>query len=235
MPNPQIEKLLVVQDRDATLQKTEQQLARVPHEKTAAEARIKEEEEKLESARRLLQAKEVERKDLENEAGAKENALVRFRNQQLEVKKNDEYRALTHEIEATQAEIGRIEEREIELLMEMDEIGKELEALKAASEEKIAEQRRQIERVREREKNLEGSVREQRNALEQARAEVDARFLEEYDRVRKQAKRPPYVAPIEDHKCGGCHLRVSNEVATGSRDVEDPVFCDQCGRMIYTA
>ncbi|MFP4165610.1 MAG: zinc ribbon domain-containing protein [Opitutales bacterium] len=235
MPNPQIEKLLVVQDRDATLQKTEQQLARVPHEKTAAEARIKEEEEKLESARRLLQAKEVERKDLENEAGAKENALVRFRNQQLEVKKNDEYRALTHEIEATQAEIGRIEEREIELLMEMDEIGKELEALKAASEEKIAEQRRQIERVREREKNLEGSVREQRNALEQARAEVDARFLEEYDRVRKQAKRPPYVAPIKDHKCGGCHLRVSNEVATGSRDVEDPVFCDQCGRMIYTA
>ncbi|MFP4204439.1 MAG: zinc ribbon domain-containing protein [Opitutales bacterium] len=235
MSNPQIEKLLVVQDRDATLQKTEQQLARVPHEKTAAEARIKEEEEKLESARRLLQAKEVERKDLENEAGAKENALVRFRNQQLEVKKNDEYRALTHEIEATQAEIGRIEEREIELLMEMDEIGKELEALKAASEEKIAEQRRQIERVREREKNLEGSVREQRNALEQARAEVDARFLEEYDRVRKQAKRPPYVAPIEDHKCGGCHLRVSNEVATGSRDVEDPVFCDQCGRMIYTA
>jgi hypothetical protein len=33
MPDPQIEKLLIVQDRDITLQNIEQELARIPQER----------------------------------------------------------------------------------------------------------------------------------------------------------------------------------------------------------
>jgi predicted nucleic acid-binding Zn-ribbon protein len=38
---------------------------------------------------------------------------------------------------------------------------------------------------------------------------------------------------MEDHRCGGCHLRVSNEVAEVARHGGKPVACDSCGRVVY--
>jgi len=233
MPDPQIEKLLIVQDRDVALQKIEQDLARIPVEKANLEKQIAEEEENIEAARESLKAKEVARHELDAEVKTKETAIARFRNQQLEVKKNDEYRALTHQIEQTESEIAQLEEKEIGVMLEIDTEKEAFESAKSEIEARMAERRRQIEQLGERETNLKESVEEARTALEAARAEVEEEFLEHYDRVRKMSKRPPYVVPIEDHKCGGCHLRVSNDVAKAAHAFGEPHFCDQCSRLVY--
>ena len=47
-----------------------------------------------------------------------------------------------------------------------------------------------------------------KNEIEETRKEVEPVFLSTYDRVSKIVSRPPYMAPIEDQKCTGCHLRV---------------------------
>ena len=234
MLDPQIEKLLIVQDRDTALQKIEQELARVPREKAAIERQISEEMEAIEAARQTLQAKEVERHELDNDVKSKETAIQRFRNQQLEVKKNDEYRALTQQIEQTEATISEMEEEEIGLMLEIDTLRERFETEKAGIEERIAERRRQLEKMAERKLNLEASIAEAQAALDAARSAVDPGYLEPYVRVRKMAKRPPYVVPIEDHKCTGCHLRVSNDVVKEAQHAGEPHFCDQCSRMVYT-
>jgi len=233
MADPQIEKLLIVQDRDVALQRIEQDLARIPVERANLEKQIAEEEKNIEAARASLKAKEVARHELDAEVKTKEGAIERFRNQQLEVKKNDEYRALTHQIEQTEAEIAELEEKEIGVMLEIDSEKEAFESAKAEIEARMAERRRQIEKLDERKTNLEASVAEARAALETARAEVEEDYLGHYDRVRKMAKRPPYVAPIEDHKCGGCHLRVSNDVDKVAHAVGEPHFCDQCSRIVY--
>ena len=110
MPDPQIEKLLIVQDRDVAVQKIEQELARIPQERSALEGHITAEEANIESASYALKEKEVERSELDTEIKTKEEAIARFRTQQLEVKKNDEYRALTHQIAQTEQEISDFEE-----------------------------------------------------------------------------------------------------------------------------
>ncbi|MDG2345133.1 MAG: hypothetical protein P8M62_03645 [Opitutae bacterium] len=92
MADPQIEKLLIVQHRDVSLLKIEQDLARIPIERNALEAEIAREEDNVESARQALISKEIARNDLDVDVKAKEGALLRFRTQQSEVKKNDEYR-----------------------------------------------------------------------------------------------------------------------------------------------
>ena len=106
MPDPQIEKLLIVQDRDVVLQNIEQKLARIPQERSALERHITDNEANIEAASQALKEKEVERSKLDSEIKTKEEAIARFRTQQLEVKKNDEYRALTHQIEQTEQEIS---------------------------------------------------------------------------------------------------------------------------------
>ena len=233
MADPQIEKLLIVQHRDVSLLKIEQDLARIPIERGMVESEIAEEETNIEAARQSLISKEVERKDLDLEVQSKETALQRFRTQQVEVKKNDEYQALTHQIEQTEAEISSIEEREIELMLDIDVAKEEFEAEKAVIQVRIEAQRKEIALLTEREKNLSASVDAARAEVATSRVGLDADYLEQYDRVKKMVKRAPYLAKVEAHKCGGCHLRVSNEVSRGALDSGEPHFCDQCARMVY--
>lgn len=233
MPDPQIEKLLIVQDRDVAVQKIEQELARIPQERGALEGHITAEEANIEAASHALKEKEVERSELDTEIKSKEEAIARFRTQQLEVKKNDEYRALTHQIEQTEQEISDLEERGIELLLEIDETSETFQEEKATIDARIVEEKNQISLLSEREVNLKASIDEAKAAVETARSVVDENYLSHYDRVKNLSKRPPYVVRIEAHKCGGCHLRVSNEVNGSALVAGDPHFCDQCARMVY--
>jgi predicted nucleic acid-binding Zn-ribbon protein len=233
MADPQIEKLLIVQHRDVSLLKIEQDLARIPIERGMVEAEIATEEANIEAARQSLIAKEVARKDLDVEVQSKEGTLVRFRTQQAEVKKNDEYQALTHQIEQAEADISSLEEREIELMLDIDSAKEEFEAEKAAIQIRIEAQRNEIALLTERETNLNASVDKARSEVAESRVGVAADYIEQYDRVKKMVKRAPFLALIEAHKCGGCHLRVSNEVSHGALDAGEPHFCDQCARMVY--
>ncbi|NCG08056.1 MAG: hypothetical protein GWO81_00555 [Verrucomicrobia bacterium] len=233
MADPQIEKLLIVQDRDASLQKTEQELARLPRERAALDAKIVAETENIEAARHALKAKELARKELDSEVKTQEAAIQKFRTLQLEVKKNDEYRALTQQIEQAETAVATLEEKEIHLLLEIDTEQEAFDTAKAEIDTRIEIQKRSITQLQERENNLKATLNEARASLDEARAGADSDYLQHYDRVRKLSKRPPYVARVENHTCSGCHLRVSNEVAQAVRESGEPHFCDQCGRLVY--
>ncbi len=233
MLDPQIEKLLIVQDRDIALQKLEQELSRIPTERAQLEANIERETANIETARQTLQSKEIERKDLDNDVKSKETALVRFKTQQMEVKKNDEYKALTQQIEQTEADISSLEEQEIGLMLEIDELKETFAADKAEIEARIDAEKALIVQLGEKAKNLQAAVETARAELAKSREPVDETFLSHYDRVSKMVKRAPYVVAIEAHKCGGCHLRVSNEVSKDASLHGDPHFCDQCARIVY--
>jgi predicted nucleic acid-binding Zn-ribbon protein len=233
MSDPQIEKLLIVQDRDVAFQKIEQELTRIPQEREALESNITAEQKNIEAASQALKEKEVARNELDSEVKAKEAAIARFRTQQVEVKKNDEYRALTSQIRQSEQEIADLEERQIVLMLEIDETRIDVNSQKDEIEVRITEQKKLIDQLNEREKNLQISAQEAKAALEAARGEVSESHLSHYDRVKKLAKRPPYVAKIQDHKCGGCHLRVSNDVSSGTHGSGELSFCDQCARIVY--
>ena len=233
MADQQIEKLLIVQDRDITLQRIQKDLSRIPQERLAIEKLIENETKNIQTASHALKQKEVERHELDTEVKAKEDAINRFRNQQLEVKKNDEYRALTHQIEQNEQEIGQLEEREIELMIEIDTTREAFEAEKAIIDQRIVEKKEQITLLNEREEHLKGSISEAEAAVEKARSAVENSYIESYNRVKKLCKRPPYVAKIEAHKCGACHLRVSNEVSSAARRDGELHYCDQCACIVY--
>lgn len=235
MTDPQIEKLLILQHRDVTLQRIQSDLDRAPKERAAIDATIARETNNIEEAREALKSKELERKEVDSEVKAKETTLQRFRTQQLEVKKNDEYKALTHQIELTEQEISALEEREIELMLEIDTIRETFEKERGTIEKRIETAKGEIVTLGERVKNLEASKIEAAAEAKKAEEGVDPNYLEHYFRVKKLVKRAPYLAPIESQKCSGCHLRVSNEIARGVLNVGELHFCDQCARIVYSA
>ena len=80
-------------------------------------------EDKLATARLLLdQAKqraqnnEVERRKLQLDVEGKRTAIGRFKTQQQQTRKNDEFQALNNEIKHAEDNIQALEDRELELM-----------------------------------------------------------------------------------------------------------------------
>ena len=233
MIHPQIEKLLIVQSKDIALQKLQQEIERIPKERVKIEGLIAEEKASIETAKSDLNAKEVERNDLDSQIKLKESDIAKFKTQQLEVKKNEEYRALTHQIEQAQKDISDLEEKEIEIMYSIDEAKVAFEQAKAEIDERIDQQSKQLSELESRLKQLESDVQVAETNYLESREPVNQDTLEVYDRTKTQVKRPPYISAIEVQNCSGCHLRVSNEVQGLVLSGEEIVTCDQCPRIVY--
>src|SRR5271156_5576765 len=124
MLSPALEKLLVLQDRDMRRLGLEAQLKAMPGEVGLEERKIAEAKTAIEAAKNEVKDLEVKKKALENEIGSAEQKLGKYRNQQLAVRKNDEFQALGHEIDTTVAQIGDLEGRELEIMYAIDDARK---------------------------------------------------------------------------------------------------------------
>ena len=219
MLTPVLQNLLILQDRDLKRHALETQMKAVPEEIAQVERKIASEKSAIEAARTELRDLEVRKKSLETEIGSTETKLANYRTQQLSIRKNDEYQAMGHQIELTQAAVADLEGKELEVMYAIDGAKARFAAAEAELKANIAGHESRIATLRERDANL-------RAELTTAQAEVAA------------ARNFPVVVPIHGAKCGGCHLKVSSEVESAARGkTADPVAqlptCDQCGRIVY--
>ena len=234
MPAPVLEKLLILQDWDAKRLGLEAQLKAVPRDIALVEQKIAAEKTAIETARNELMALESGKKLLETEIGSAEDKLAKYRTQQSQVRKNDEYQALGHEIETTEGTIGALEEQELKVMYEIDEAKRKFAAAEAGLKANITGHEARIHALREREVTLAAELKAVQGEVAAARRPLGEPELRLYDRIA--ARGLPACVPIRGAKCGGCHLKVSNEVESAARGKTSDgklATCDQCGRLVY--
>src|ERR1700684_770173 len=120
-----IEKLLVLQDRDRKIHRVQQELAHISPERETLRARAAATQSQLEAAKNRVRNIESERKRLELDVEAKKSQIEKYANQQLQTRKNEEYKALAHEIEMAKEAIFKIEDQEIVLMEQAEAAQKE--------------------------------------------------------------------------------------------------------------
>src|SRR5580698_1938312 len=180
-----IEKLLVLQDRDRKIHRVQEELAHISPERETLNAKAASTQTQLEAAKTRVKQIESERKRLEIEVESKKTQIEKYANQQLQTRKNEEYRALAQEIEHCKAEITKIEDGEIELMEKAEAAQKEvLRAMADASEAK-KDVESQVGDLNKREENFKKELIE----LQQGRAElagaVDEVARNRYERLLK--------------------------------------------------
>lgn len=225
-------KLLILQDRDMKLRQIRDDLERLPRERKEAQSRIEGIERRIEESREAIRKLEVEGHTVESELAQVEAQLVKYKNQQLQVKKNEEYQALTHEIEGSEAKIADLEERELEILYAVDEARREAEEKEREFRQQIEMEKRLLERLAEREGSLAGELEAAQEAYEAAEAEVERPYLSVYQRVGRGLKFPIIVA-LRSARCSGCHMKVSAAVEHETRKGQEITTCDSCHRILY--
>ena len=135
---PVLEKLLILQDRDQQRLSLEAQLKTVPGYVVRVQQKISTEKAAIDSARTEMRELEMQKKLLETEIGSAETKLAKYRTQQLQVRKNEEYQVLGHEIESTKTVIEWMEEKELGIMFQIDEAKQRFAAAEAVLETNIA-------------------------------------------------------------------------------------------------
>ncbi len=231
--DPMIENLLVLQDRDVRHDEIVRHLEDIPPRLAAEEKHIAAIEARFNVAREAHKALELKRRELEKQASQSEEQRNRFRTQQLAVKKNDEYAALEKQIEAAGVHIDELETQTIEVMLELDQSEISLKGKRAECDAEIARHRDAISAMQRQSAALKAELDGAKTAAEAARKKVSEDALASYIYVKSRVRRPPYVVPIEDQHCCGCHLKVSNDVIQQARVKGTITRCDSCGRIVY--
>lgn len=238
MLTPLLEKLLILQDRDTRRLALEGQLKAVPRDIQAVEQKIAGEKAALEASRIEVRELESKKKLLETEIGVVEGKLAKYKTQQSQVRKNEEYQALGHEIETTEAAIGKFEEEEIEVMYAIDEAKTKFAAAEALMKANISGYEARIAMLKERETNLTSELGAAQGEVAAARTPIAELVLRVYDRVA--VRNMPVVVAIRGGKCDGCHLKVSSDVESSTRGKGGDAgagpqlpTCDQCGRIVF--
>lgn len=227
-----IEKLLALQERDRALLQLEEELHRIPPEREELQRRTAAAHQSLDTAKHQVKHLESERKKLELEVEQKKQQIERYSLQQYQTKKNEEYRALAHEIELCKRAIGKIEDEELNLMEQGDAAHKHVLAItqEATETQRTVDSRTADLAVRERE------LQSQLDHLQAGRAELAAAVepgtLARYERMMKN-RGSTVVVGIHRGVCGGCHMQLSRQTVVHCQADKEIVTCSNCGRILY--
>jgi predicted nucleic acid-binding Zn-ribbon protein len=227
-----IEKLLILQDRDRNLRRVEGELAHIEPERQNLLAKANSSQAALDAAKGRIKQLETDRKNLELEVEAKKEMIIKYANQQFQTRKNEEYRALAHEIEVCKQDIFKIEDQEIVLMEQSEAAQKEaVRATQAAAEtRKLAEE--QVAQLGLREQNLKKELAQLQANREQLAAAVDPSVRARYERQVRN-KGDNIVVGVQHGVCGGCHMRLPPQLLVSCQANKELITCINCGRILY--
>jgi predicted nucleic acid-binding Zn-ribbon protein len=229
-----LEQLLVLQDRQQKIKQIETEIETVPLQRTSLEGQLASSVAGVEALKQKARQIEVDRKKLELDVGTRTDSIARFKTQQYQTRKNDEFQALGHEIERFENDIRKIEDAELELMVEADKIKADLavEEKKGASvTESIA---RQMTDLEAKSKALQSRLEELTKERTELAGKIDEDLLGRFERLFA-SKGDAVVVALEHEVCTGCHMKVTTQTAHRVKAGKEIVSCEQCGRILYDA
>lgn len=161
-----------------------------------------------------------------------EKLIQKYKDQQMNVRNNREYEAISKELELQELEIQladkRSREAEFKIKNKADEIAKTQEALdnrKKDLEVKRKELDVLISESQEDEKKLVVN-------RDKAATNVEERLLKAYNRIRDNSGNGLAVVMVKRGACGGCFNLVPPQRQADIKEKKKIIVCEHCGRIL---
>lgn len=223
---------LRLQELDRRAAELTKEIAALPKHIAEIEKKLESHERKLTADQAALGANGKERKKLEGDIQMQEQKISKLRDQMLQAKTNEQYRAFQHEIEYCQAEIRKAEDRILDLMAESEPLDANVKsaegALKKERAEVEAEKKETHTRTDADRQALEVIQKERESAVSAISKPVYAA----YERIRK-TRGGPAVAEIIGGRCSVCQMNLRPQFLQELRKGEKVMFCESCSRICY--
>jgi len=225
--------LYSLQRVDLDLQEIQELKGDLPNIVEGLQARVDEMKAKLDEFNATIKESKLTRERADNEILEIIEKVEKYKSQQLNVKSNRQYDALTREIENS-------EQRSILLQKAMEEAENRLTVAKTDADAIKAQMEELTEELKERQKELKGVNKEHekeelklRHDRDKITVRLDKEDLERYDRILN-AKGGMAVVPVKRNACGGCFSRVPPQKILELRQNSQIHVCEQCGRILVS-
>ena len=228
---PDIQRLIELQQTDREIQRLQDEVAALPRRVAEIEAKLASTKAQVERARATIKADETNRRKLEMDIQSQQQKISKYRDQSLEVKTNDQYKALMHEVSFAEQEIRIIEDKILEGMLDVEENEKKLKAAEAELKAETAEIEKEKADARRRTAEDEAQLATLTRQRDQLRGAIASDLLRHYDRVLKL--RRTALAEARDHKCVACQVMLRPQVYNDVRTNEHIIICDSCQRILY--
>ncbi len=227
-----ITQLLILQDRDQKILHTQTELGNLAPQRQALESKTAAAQAQLAAVKQRLKELEAKRKQSELEVEEKKQMIARYSLQQFQTKKNDEYRALSHEIATCQEAIRKLEDEQLDLMEKAEMMQKELVIATANAGEISKLTAGKVAELDAREQNLRQALDKLKSDRDQLAEAVEESHRLRYERLIK-GKGGKVLVGIDHRFCGGCHMKLPAHVVLSCQSDEDLVNCPNCSRILF--
>ena len=225
-------KLIELQQVDSRVAALKAEVAALPAEVRKIEAKLAGSRARVEATQAAMKADENARRKYESEIQDQQQKISKYRDQSLNVKTNQEYKALLSEIEQAEAEIRKLEDKILEIMVAADARKEELKQAEAALKADTIANEKEKEHARQQTAEDEKELAELNGQRQQLRANVNDDTLRHYDRVLK-LRHSALAAVHEDQMCSVCRVMLRPQVFQDVINGEEIVYCDSCQRILY--
>ena len=232
--HPSLKHLIQLQTIDLRLNELRTLLAGFPKRLAGVEARVGTARQQLAGAKEALTKSLKDRKKYELDVEQWKEKARKYKDQIYEVKTNEAYKALQHEIQNAEAEIAQAEDRLLERMVAGEEHERQVKAadrtLREVEGSAEVERRAIAEEQAAAQKEFEAATA----ARQQAAAGVPEDLLDLYQRIARRHNGVA-LAEIREETCTMCRVRVRPHIYQELRreNSQEIFHCESCTRILY--
>ena len=228
---PELKSLLDLQVADREILRLQEEIASLPRKVAVIEEKLAGTKALLEKAKNSVKADDAAKRKYESTISDLRQKISKYRDQMLDVKTNEQYKALHHEVNFAEQEIGANEDKILELMINAENRDKEVKAAEADLKVETAEIEKEKTEARQKTAEDEKLLSEWQEKRSGLRGNVDPDLLRHYDRVAKFRKTG--LSEVRDHKCMACQVMLRPQTYNDVRGGQQVVICDSCQRILY--
>jgi len=228
---PDLENLLLLQEADREIRRLNDEVAALPKRVAAIEDKLAGTKAGLEKAKTAIKADEAARRKYETAIQDLQQKISKYRDQSLDVKTNEQYRALLHEIQFAEKDIRANEDKILELMVNAELRDKEVKAAEAELKSEMAEIEKEKADARQRTAEDQKQLTEWNAKREKLSDGIASDLLRQYERVMKF--RGTGISEVRDHKCMACQVMLRPQTYNEVRAGQTIVMCESCQRVLY--
>jgi uncharacterized protein len=231
---PHLQSLVELQAVDFRLIEIRDRLSRFPKRLAEVEGRVNAARQRVAAAKEAHTTSLKERKTYEMDVEQWKERVKKYRNQSAEVKTNEAYRALLHEIENAEQEVAKAEDRLLERMVSGEEYDRQVKAAEAALKEIEAAANRERQEIQAEYNAAQKELAATEAARAAAIAAVPEDLISHYERIARRHGGVA-LAEVRGESCGQCGVHIRPHVLQQLRqEGNEQVFhCETCTRILY--
>src|SRR5882762_559642 len=229
---PDVKLAVRLQDIDNRVAELTREISSLPKHIAEIERKLETHERKLEADRAAVAANQKDRKGLEGEIQIQQQKISKLKDQMLEAKTNEQYRAFQHEIDYCDTEIRRAEDRILELMGESEPLERNVKAAEVSLKQEKAQVETEKQQARERTAGDQKELEQLQADRKRIGSQMSPKVMASYERVRK-LRRGIAVAEAVDGRCSQYQMSLCLQFFQDLKRDEQVMYCESCSRILY--